>query len=429
MLRTSDITDSLHSVLISEIDVTGDSLGKAEADLPTSDTRAALPSVPIPLPSDARHSPVPCLRAASPAAPNDKQEARPSQPPSLRSPSSEGLTGLTQQFVPSSPHSEEDLPVGKPQTEIAGDADEHSSLLTPPLPTPSESSFLQQSHITEDSQGLLPTSSSPRTASPSRGLEDVPALHSPRLPPSPCSVLSPQPAPSILLTVPLDSSTSPQVTVPDISLPYLDPSDLDVLTASPTSPTVPSLLYSSSSEISHSTVFTDNGETLASPASYTMPVRGRRANFSPIMVKSSEGGLLCEDVIFETTETFPEDDLDPFAGPSSTAPVDLKVDIPAANPPRRKPLAFLGMAKQRASTLDPSSIAGVSKSASMTNLRRSMSTAFRARTRARSTLSPEDRSPPFSPLNVTMHSGASIYAQTSMIDDDETRRLSELAFM
>ncbi|KAI9463332.1 hypothetical protein BJY52DRAFT_1254776 [Lactarius psammicola] len=196
--------------------------------------------------------------------------------------------------------------------------------------------------------------------------------------------------------------------------------------ASPTSPTVPSLFCSSSSEISHSTVFTDNGETLASPAS------ADEANLSPITVKSSEGGFLCEDIIIETTESFPEDDLDPFAGPQSTAPVNLKVDVPAANPPRRRPLAFLGMAKKRASTLDPSPTARISKSPSMANIRRSMTSALQARARPRSTFSPVDvppRSPPLSPLSVTMHSGASIVAQASLIDDDETRRLSELAFM
>jgi hypothetical protein len=181
--------------------------------------------------------------------------------------------------------------------------------------------------------------------------------------------------------------------------------------------------------MSHSTIFTDNGETLALSASYTMPVKGRRANLSPIMVKSSEGGFLCEDIIFETAESFPEDDLDPFAGPSSTAPVDLKVDVPAPNPRRRKSLAFLGMAKKRATTLGPSSTAGISKSVSMANLRRSMTTVLQAHARPRSTLSPQDRSPPPSPLSVTMHNGASILAQASLIDDDETRRLSELAFM
>ena len=161
-----------------------------------------------------------------------------------------------------------------------------------------------------------------------------------------------------------------------------------------------------------------------------MPVKGRRANLSPIAIKSSEGGFLCEEIIMETTETFPEDDLDPFAGPSSTAPVNLKVDVSAANPPRRKSFAFLGMAKKRASTLDSLSNAGISKSASMANLRRTMTGAFQTRARP---LSPVDQSPPqsppLSPLSVTMHNSASILAQASLIDDDETRRLSELAFM
>jgi hypothetical protein len=181
--------------------------------------------------------------------------------------------------------------------------------------------------------------------------------------------------------------------------------------------------------MSHSSVFTDNGETLASPASYSLPVKGRRANLSPIAVKSTEGGFLCEEVILETTESFPEDDLDPFAGPSSTAPADLKVDVSAANASRSKPFTFLGLAKKRASTLDTSSNAGISKSASMANLRRSMTSAFQTRARPCSTLSPIDQSPPLSPLTVTMHNSATILAEASLIDDDEIRRLSELAFM
>ena len=136
--------------------------------------------------------------------------------------------------------------------------------------------------------------------------------------------------------------------------------------------------------------------------------------------------MLCEEVIIETTESFPEDDLDPFAGPSSTAPADPKVGVSPASPLRRKPLAFLAMAKQRASTLDSSSNARISKSSSMINLRRSMTSAFQTRARP---LSPVAQSPPLSPISVTMHNSASILAEASLIVDDETRRLSELAFM
>ncbi|KAH9055840.1 hypothetical protein EDB83DRAFT_1090130 [Lactarius deliciosus] len=378
------------------------------------------------------YAPVPSLRAASPVGFDDEQEVLQSRPASFRSPSSDGLTGLTQQSVLASSHSEENLPAVYPQTEIVTDA---SSLPTPPSPAPSEKSSMQQSSTTEEPQVLFPTSSSQRSASPSPGSGDASTPHYPQLPPSPRSVLSARAASSSTLPVPLDLSASPRIAFPDASPSHLRPSELDTSMASPTSPTVPSLFCSSSSELSHSTVFTDNGETPASPTSYTMPVKGRRANLSPITVKSSDGGFLCDEIIIETTESFPEDDVDPFAasGSQSTAPaVNLKVDVSAVNAPRRRPLAFLGMATKRASTLDPSSAARISKSTSMASLRRSMTTALQARARPRSTLSPVDvppPSPPLSPLNVTMHNGASILAQASLIDDDETRRLSELAFM
>ncbi|KAH9022202.1 hypothetical protein EDB85DRAFT_1996982 [Lactarius pseudohatsudake] len=410
--------------VISPIDVSDDSLDLwAEVDLLMSGPRDSPSSVSKPLPSDA---PVPSLRAASPAGFDDEQEVLQSRPASFRSPSSEGLTGLVQQSVLASSHSEENLPVVKPQTDIVTDAPS----LTPSSPALSERSSVQQSSTTEEPRVLFPTSSSQRSVSPSPGSGDVSTPHSPQLPPSPRSVLSARAAPSGSLPVPLDLSASPRVAFLDASPLRRRPSELDTSLASPTSPTVPSLFCSSSSELSHSTVFTDNGETPASPTSYTMPVKGRRANLSPITVKNSDGGFLCEEIIIETTESFPEDDLDPFAasGSQSTAPVNLKVDVSAANAPRRRPLAFLGMAKKRASTLDPSSAAGITKSTSMASLRRSMTTALQARARPRSTLSPVDV-PPHSPLNVTMHNGASILAQASLIDDDETRRLSELAFM
>ncbi|KAH9178011.1 hypothetical protein EDB89DRAFT_1297771 [Lactarius sanguifluus] len=416
--------------VISPIDVSDDSLElRAEVDLLMSGPRDSPSSVSKHLPSDA---PVPSLRAASSAGFDDEQDVLQSRPASFRSPSSEGLTGLAPQSVLASSHSEENLPVVNLQMDIVTDA---SSLPTPPSPAPSERSSVEQSSTTEEPQVLLPTSSSQRSASPSPGSGDVPTPHSPQLPPSPRSVLSARAASSSSLPVPLDLSASPRIAFPDASPSRLRPSELDTSMASPTSPTVPSLFCSSSSELSHSTVFTDNGETPASPTSYTMPVKGRRANLSPIAVKNSDGGFLCEEIIIETTESFPEDDIDPFAasGSQSTAPaVNLKVDVSAANAPRRKPLAFLGMAKKRASTLDPSPAAGISKSTSMASLRRSMTTALQARARPRSTLSPVDvppHSPPHSPLNVTMHNGASILAQASLIDDDETRRLSELAFM
>ncbi|KAF8273341.1 hypothetical protein EI94DRAFT_1716481 [Lactarius quietus] len=344
-------------VLISPIDESSDCLKllAEEANLATSGPLDGS-SVSDPLPSDARLSPVPSLRTASPGV-------------------SDELTGLAQHSVIDSPCSLENLSVGKSQTDIVRDVEKQSSQSTPTSP-----SLRKELRV-------LSAFSSLRPASPSCRSENFPAPCSPRLPPSPRSLPSPRPAPSGPLPSPPDLFAPPQITVPDASQLLLCASEVDTLVASPTSPTVPSLRCSSSSEMSHSTVFTDNGENLASPASYTMPTKGRRANLSPIAVKSSDGGFLCEEIIIETTESFPEDDLDPFA-----------VDV-------------------------------ISKSASIANLRRSMTSAFQTRARPCSPLSPVDQSPPLSPISVTMHNSASILAQASLIHDDETRRLSELAFM
>jgi len=157
-----------------------------------------------------------------------------------------------------------------------------------------------------------------------------------------------------------------------------------------------------------------------------MSVNSKQANISPVAVMSGEGGFLCEEAIVETTESFPEDDLNPFAGPQSTTPVNLKDGVSATSLWRRKFRAFLGMGKKRASTLGTSSTTGILKSASMVNLQ--------ARARPLSILSnvgvpPQSRTFPPSPLNVTMHNDTSILAQLSLIADDESRRLSELAFM
>ncbi|KAH8985146.1 hypothetical protein EDB92DRAFT_2105679, partial [Lactarius akahatsu] len=329
--------------VISPIGVSDDSLRLwAEVDLLMSGPRDTPSSVSKPLPSDA---PVPSLRAASPAGFDDDQEVLKSRPASFRSPSSEGLTGLAQQSALASSHSEENLPVVKPPTDVVADA---SSLPTLPSPAPSERSSMQQSSTTEEPQVLFPTSSSQRSASPSPGSGDVSTPHSPQLPPSPRSVLSARAAPSSSIPVPLDLSASPRIAFPDASPLRLRPSEIDTSMASPTSPTVPSLFCSSSSELSHSTVFTDNGETPASPTSYTMPVKGRRANLSPITVKNSDAGFLCEEIIIETTESFPEDDIDPFAasGSQSTAPVNLKVDVSAANAAATQASRFLRDGKE-----------------------------------------------------------------------------------
>jgi len=188
------------------------------------------------------------------------------------------------------------------------------------------------------------------------------------------------------------------------------------------------LLCSPSSESSEST---DSGETTASPV---WRIKGRRANDSPVAVKCSGGGSLCQEVIPEAPEPFPEDFLDPFASPSSPVSVDsvprslARAASSATDPPRRKTLGLFGTTR-RAPTVGRSPS---TKSASMVNLRRSVTSALHAHVRRSSTLPPLDyvpNSPSPSPLNVTIHNGATISAEASRIEDDEVRRLSELAFL
>ncbi|KAI0303619.1 hypothetical protein B0F90DRAFT_1707446 [Multifurca ochricompacta] len=411
------------------------SYGLSQDDIPVN----SVPEVPLPesprlqtLSLGIPHSPIPSVRAASLKESVHLQE--------WSSPSSEDLTQPAQQSTPSLPLLEVNVPTGSPTKGTFEDVKVYLSPSVPSSPRSSKRSLGQGPPVAARSQLSIRTSLSQRSVSPSRQSEDLQPPRSPLLPPGPRFVPSLRPAPTGLLPVPPDSPTSPEIS-PGTSSLYLHPSVSvsETLTSSPTSPTLPSLLYSSSSEISHSTIITDSGDIFpSSPVSYTLPIKGRRANTTPTTLKSSEGGFLYQEIIIETSETFPEDDddLDTFPNPPSTIPVNPvtqpRVDVPTVNPPRRKSLAFLGKSKKRASTLGPPPSAEVTKSASMNNLRRSMTNALHPRARPRSTFSPLDtlpQSPPPSPLNVTIHNGASISAQASQIDDEESRRLSELAFM
>jgi hypothetical protein len=252
--------------------------------------------------------------------------------------------------------------------------------------------------------------------SPSRQPEDLQPTGYPPLPPSPS------------LPAPVGPSPAPQVSVGDVSPLYLHVSVSDTLTASPTSPSLPSLLCSPSSDSSDST---DSVETPASPV---WRIKGRRANDA---IKCSEGGSLCQEVILEASEPFPEDDLDPFAGPSNPDSVDpvprssVRAASSAASPPRRKTLSLFDNTRLTP-TVGPPPSPEIPRSASMVNLRRSVTGAFRARVRRYATVPPLDDVPNVptpTPLNVTIHNGATILAEASQIDDVEVRRLSELAFL
>lgn len=79
-----------------------------------------------------------------------------------------------------------------------------------------------------------------------------------------------------------------------------------------------------------------------------------------------------------------------------------------------------------------STSAGVAKQRSLVGLRRQFTNNLFRRPRARTTVSrlaPTDSSPFPPPLDVRLHNRSTIYEEASRIDDDEVRRLSELAFM
>ncbi|KAI0255107.1 hypothetical protein BJV78DRAFT_1279705 [Lactifluus subvellereus] len=347
-----------------------------------------LSHIPLSTISDKPVNPV--LEVALPSINN--QESRPALPSPL---SPEGPEQPAQQsdFVPLLPSLEMELPPGIAPDGLLEDVKTHPPQ-SAPSPSNSKTSRSRASTVSAKSQTPLPPSSQ-LPVSPSRQPKDLQPTRSPRLSPSP-------------------------------SLP----APVDFLPASP-SPSLPSLLCSPSSESSEST---DRWETIASPVSR---IKGRRDNDSPVAIKCSEGGILCQEVILEASEPFPEDDLDPFAGPSSPPSVDPVPRSPAraassaTNPPRRKALGLFDKTRRRAPTVGPSPSVEISKLASMVNLRRSAS-ALHAPVRQYTTLSPLDEVPNSStpsPLNVTIHNGATILAEASQIDDDEVRRLSELAFL
>jgi hypothetical protein len=334
--------------------------------------------------------------------------------------SSLSLTSPQELALPSS--SPEDLPSA---------IETHSVQLAPSLPVPSQVSCSPESQVPEKSE---------RSVSPSRFLEDLQPLRSPsQLSSEPGTEQSSQsmPAGPGPTSEPPNPPAKTQRSIPKPSPLYLLPNVSDTILATPTTPTLsPSMCYSSL-EISDSPTTTENGEFGASPISYFTPIKGRRADITPFGVKNGEEGFLCQETIIEGPESFPDDDdLDPFASPSSPS---LPTVIPrprghrlVAAPSWRRTLSSFGRPKNRASTLGAPPSAMISKSASMVSLRRSVSSALFRRPRSRSAVSPLGAAPqsrPLSSLDVKMHNDSSISAEASQIDDDEVRRLSELAFM
>lgn len=216
-----------------------------------------------------------------------------------------------------------------------------------------------------------------------------------------------------------------KLSIPTFSPLYLHTTTSDTFLASPTTPTLsPSVCYSSS-ETEDGLATTENGEHDASP-------------ISPIG-KKGESGLLCQQTILEGPESLSDDDdVDQFHTPPNTAlpTVDTHAatDGRAAAPRRTAFLSRLKTMKtRRSSTLSPvRSSSPLSTSTSMVNLRRKVSVTLFGRTRRLSMASDLDAAPlppPPPPLAIKMYDGPGLSAETSGIDDDEARRLSELAFL
>ncbi|KAF8501738.1 hypothetical protein F5888DRAFT_1265280 [Russula emetica] len=315
------------------------------------------------------------------------------------SPSSKGPQGST----PSS-FNLEDIASGKPTRETSGDITTGSAQLTLGLPVPSTTSRAAGSQVAE-----MPELSAPseRSVSPFPRSED---LQSPR-------------SLNQLPSEPHNTTGKANLSIPAPCSLYLHTTVSDTFLASPTTPTLsPSVCYSSSeTEPEDGLATTENGELDASPVSPT--------------VKEEEGGLLCQETILERSESFSDDDdVDQFHSPTNTTlPTEhthSATDGRAATPRRT---ALLSRLKTRGSTfLPPRPSSPLSTSTSMVNLRRKMSGSLFGRTRRLSTVCDLDaapRSPPPSPLVIKIYDGPSLSAEASGIDDDEVRRLSELAFL
>jgi hypothetical protein len=299
--------------------------------------------------------------------------------------------------TPSSFNSE-DLATGKLTRETSEDITTGSAHLTPGLPVPSTTSRSAGSQLSTPSQ---------RSVSPSSRSEDLQAPHSLDQLPS----------------EPHNTTVQANLSIPAFSPLYLHTTVSDTCLASPTTPTLsPSVCYSSSeTEPEDGLATTENGELDASAV-------------SP-MAKEEEGGLLCQETILERSEFLSDDDdVDQFHSPTNTALPT--VDTHSAKDgrtatPRRT--AFLSRLKTRGSTFPPLRPSSpLSTSTSMVNLRRKMSGTLFGRTRRLSTAFDPDaapRSPPPSPLVIKIYDGSALSAEASGIDDDEARRLSELAFM
>ena len=220
---------------------------------------------------------------------------------------------------------------------------------------------------------------------------------------------------------PHNTTVRANLSIPASSPLYLHTTTSDTFLASPTTPTLSaSMCYSSETDPGDGLATNENGEHDVSPVSRK--------------VKEEEGGFLCQETILEGSESLSDDDdIDQFFTPPNTAlPA---VDTHSATDDRAatsRRTALLSRLKTRGSTLlppRPSSL--LSTSTSMVNLRKVSGTLF-GRTRRLSMVSDLDaapRSPPPPRLAIKIYDGPGLSAEASGIDDDEARRLCELAFL
>ena len=377
------------------------------------------------------------LKAASSRRSQDSVSSRPDSPI---------LRGLEALALPS--FCFEDLPTDVPITGVSEDMKTKtaSAQSVPSSPVLSKTSCPPHSQDAEKPQTSSPSLLSKRSLSPARQQEDSQTPVSPPQLTSEARVeSSPKALPAEPQPEPLEVTAKEKLSVQDLSPLLLFPNVSDTCLASPTTPTLsPSLCYSPS-EVSEITPIVDNGDLITSRITDITTIKGRRADITPFADKKSEGGII-QEVIVEGPEPFPdEDDLDPFASPSSPLPTTVitpppRYGIPSASIGCRShsPVFILFLSSKpktratRASTLGPSTSAGIAKSPSLVGLRRQFTNSLFRRPRARTTVShlaPTDSSPPPSPLDVRVHNRSTIYEEASRIDDDEVRRLSELAFM
>lgn len=296
----------------------------------------------------------------------------------------------------------EGLASGNPTREISEDMTTDSAQLTTGSPVPSTTSHaagLQVADMTE-----LPTPFQ-RSVSPSPQSDDLQVPRSLEQLPS----------------EPHNTTVQANLSIPVSSRLYLHTAVSDSFLPSPTTPTLSPSVYYSSSETEHEDglATTENG-VLATPVT--------------LMVKKEES-LLYHETIMEGPESLSnDDDIDQFHSPPDTAlpTVDTHsaTDRPATTTRRATLLSRL---KTRGSTFPPLRPSSpLSTSTSMVNLRGKMSGSLFRRTRRLSTVSAAPRSPtpstPSTPV-IKIYDGPGLSAEASRIDDDEARRLSELAFL